>query len=152
MMRKISGKDSEYYPGLCRFFLFILKRKTVEVKTTSTAFLNASATHLYGKTAFEITGVRPMPVWWSIGGSNPWPPDCEPGALPAELIPRAIKYLRLYTAVGKMSTVFSLFAVIFKHYCAFAQWVLYSSFLKKSKSFVKLTIIALRYLKYITSA
>lgn len=24
--------------------------------------------------------------WWTIGGSNPWPPDCEPGALPAELM------------------------------------------------------------------
>lgn len=26
-----------------------------------------------------------FPVWWTQGGSNPWPPDCEPGALPAEL-------------------------------------------------------------------
>ena len=25
---------------------------------------------------------------WSIGGSNPWPSDCEPDALPAELMPR----------------------------------------------------------------
>ena len=23
--------------------------------------------------------------WWTAGGSNPRPPDCEPGALPAEL-------------------------------------------------------------------
>src|SRR5262245_59965653 len=24
-------------------------------------------------------------AWWTAGGSNPRPPDCEPGALPAEL-------------------------------------------------------------------
>ena len=30
-------------------------------------------------------------IWWSIGGSNPWPPDCEPGALPAELIPHVLQ-------------------------------------------------------------
>lgn len=24
--------------------------------------------------------------WWSVGGSNPWPQDCEPCALPAELM------------------------------------------------------------------
>ena len=28
-------------------------------------------------------------LWWSVGGSNPWPQDCEPCALPAELTPRA---------------------------------------------------------------
>jgi hypothetical protein len=26
--------------------------------------------------------------WWTAGGSNPRPPDCEPGALPAELAAR----------------------------------------------------------------
>ena len=35
------------------------------------------------------------PTWWSIGGSNPWPPDCEPGALPAELIPQITVILPL---------------------------------------------------------
>ena len=25
--------------------------------------------------------------WWRIRGSNPWPPACKAGALPAELIP-----------------------------------------------------------------
>ena len=24
-------------------------------------------------------------VWWSVRGSNPRPPGCDPGALPAEL-------------------------------------------------------------------
>ena len=27
--------------------------------------------------------------WWRIRGSNPWPPACKAGALPAELIPQA---------------------------------------------------------------
>ena len=31
--------------------------------------------------------------WWSVGGSNPWPQDCEPCALPAELTPHASKYI-----------------------------------------------------------
>ena len=26
-------------------------------------------------------------LWWRIRGSNPWPPACKAGALPAELIP-----------------------------------------------------------------
>ena len=30
--------------------------------------------------------------WWSIGGSNPWPQDCEPCALPAELMPQNLIY------------------------------------------------------------
>ena len=29
----------------------------------------------------------PFRVWWRIRGSNPWPPACKAGALPAELIP-----------------------------------------------------------------
>ena len=27
--------------------------------------------------------------WWSRGGSNSWPPHCERGALPTELLPHA---------------------------------------------------------------
>ena len=27
--------------------------------------------------------------WWSIGGSNPWPLDCQSNALPAALMPQA---------------------------------------------------------------
>ena len=34
--------------------------------------------------------------WWSVGGSNPWPQDCEPCALPAELTPRATVILTDY--------------------------------------------------------
>ena len=34
--------------------------------------------------------------WWSVGGSNPWPQDCEPCALPAELTPRATNILTDY--------------------------------------------------------
>ena len=28
--------------------------------------------------------------WWRIRGSNPWPPACKAGALPAELIPHKL--------------------------------------------------------------
>ena len=31
--------------------------------------------------------ILPFRVWWRIRGSNPWPPACKAGALPAELIP-----------------------------------------------------------------
>ena len=29
-------------------------------------------------------------IWWSVGGSNSWPPACKTGALPAELTPHII--------------------------------------------------------------
>ena len=32
--------------------------------------------------------------WWRIRESNPWPPACKAGALPAELIPHTWKNLR----------------------------------------------------------
>ena len=38
------------------------------------------------------TAVSPLTTyskWWSRWGSNPRPPDCEPGALPIELLPHA---------------------------------------------------------------
>jgi hypothetical protein len=31
--------------------------------------------------------------WWSRGGSNSWPPHCERGALPTELLPHAKRIL-----------------------------------------------------------
>ena len=34
--------------------------------------------------------VRIYSLWWTQGGSNPWPPHCERGALPAELWARMI--------------------------------------------------------------
>ena len=41
----------------------------------------------------RLSGVRSnqlsyKPVWWRWGDSNPWPPACRAGALPAELHPR----------------------------------------------------------------
>ena len=30
---------------------------------------------------------RTQNFWWSLGGSNSWPPECKSGALPAELRP-----------------------------------------------------------------
>ena len=31
--------------------------------------------------------LRTQKIWWSLGGSNSWPPECKSGALPAELRP-----------------------------------------------------------------
>ena len=54
---------------------------------------------LRGSHPFHSHIVKEMPsgisftMWWSVGGSNPWPQDCEPCALPAELTPHnAINY------------------------------------------------------------
>lgn len=35
--------------------------------------------------AIQMDGIL---LWWSLGGSNPWPLHCERSALPAELKPR----------------------------------------------------------------
>ena len=32
--------------------------------------------------------LRTQKIWWSLGGSNSWPPECKSGALPAELRPQ----------------------------------------------------------------
>ena len=49
--------------------------------------------------------------WWTIGGSNPWPQDCEPCALPAELmahdcfrvfiIPRLLRFCKRFLQIFK---------------------------------------------------
>ena len=39
------------------------------------------------------------PIWWRLRESNPWPPACKAGALPAELNPRIFffpMYFRVY--------------------------------------------------------
>ena len=36
-----------------------------------------------------FTKERLRGFWWSRGGSNSWPPHCERGALPTELLPHA---------------------------------------------------------------
>ncbi len=36
------------------------------------------------------TGKRKCPKKWSRRGSNPWPPACHAGALPAELRPQNV--------------------------------------------------------------
>ena len=39
--------------------------------------------------------------WWRIRESNPWPPACKAGALPAELIPRfSCLLLQNWTVIG----------------------------------------------------
>ena len=39
--------------------------------------------------------------WWRIRGSNPWPPACKAGALPAELIPHMLVFLRTYCVTAR---------------------------------------------------
>ena len=34
--------------------------------------------------------IQTLSGWWRIRGSNPWPPACKAGALPAELIPHKL--------------------------------------------------------------
>ena len=36
----------------------------------------------------KTDGNQSVFIWWSIGGSNSWPQDCEPCALPSELMPQ----------------------------------------------------------------
>ena len=43
----------------------------------------------------------PFRVWWRIRGSNPWPPACKAGALPAELIPHMLVFLRTYCVTAR---------------------------------------------------
>ena len=38
---------------------------------------------------------KPFGLWWRIRGSNPWPPACKAGALPAELIPHMLVFCSL---------------------------------------------------------
>ena len=55
-------------------------------KITLSAILYVKS-NSYCKPSREEVSVRPIPVWWSLGGSNSWPPACKAGALPAELKP-----------------------------------------------------------------
>ena len=48
-------------------------------------------------------------IWWRRRGLNPRPPDCEPGALPAELRPHAILLLYLnHEIVQGFNHIYSL--------------------------------------------
>ena len=44
---------------------------------------------------------KPFGLWWRIRGSNPWPPACKAGALPAELIPHILVFLRTYCVTAR---------------------------------------------------
>ena len=39
--------------------------------------------------------------WWRIRGSNPWPPACKAGALPAELIPHMLVFCPLHCVAAR---------------------------------------------------
>ena len=38
---------------------------------------------------YQIYLLSRSKIWWSLAGSNRWPPACKAGALPAELRPRS---------------------------------------------------------------
>ena len=40
--------------------------------------------------------------WWSLSGSNRWPPACKAGALPAELKPHFLSAYIIYHAGGHL--------------------------------------------------
>ena len=46
-------------------------------------------------TFFTLSG------WWRIRGSNPWPPACKAGALPAELIPHKTHSARFSSSLER---------------------------------------------------
>ena len=50
--------------------------------------LFASLLHLILYSVFKV--LLTLSGWWRIRGSNPWPPACKAGALPAELIPHKL--------------------------------------------------------------
>ena len=62
-------------------------------------------------------------IWWSIGGSNPWPQDCEPCALPAELMPRNL----IYYSTGEKRFQYVYLQIIPSALCRFS----FSSNLRK---------------------
>ena len=47
---------------------------------------------------YSVFKVHPRPFrrWWRIRDSNPWPPACKAGALPAELHPHIYFYNDIY--------------------------------------------------------
>ena len=45
--------------------------------------------------------ILPFRVWWRIRGSNPWPPACKAGALPAELIPHMLVFCPLHCVAAR---------------------------------------------------
>jgi hypothetical protein len=59
--------------------------------------------------AFPCGPQRPVDSlgWWTAGGSNPRPPDCEPGALPAELAAHG-EMTALYRSARNVSSCYYL--------------------------------------------
>ena len=45
--------------------------------------------------------ILPFRAWWRIRGSNPWPPACKAGALPAELIPHMLVFCPLHYVAAR---------------------------------------------------
>ena len=89
--------------------------------------------------------------WWRIRGSNPWPPACKAGALPAELIPQMLVFFgpdcvalsRCGTQIRKYVPFLALSApcqtrkilrIPVCFFCLFQTRTLFTVFLKNSHS------------------
>ena len=62
---------------------------------------------------YLVLSFRPFPCgWWRLRESNPWPPACKAGALPAELNPRILlskcsfEYLQNWTTFANYKLLF----------------------------------------------
>ena len=58
-------------------------------------------TCLYTKYIYSVFKVLTLSGWWRIRGSNPWPPACKAGALPAELIPHKTHSARFSSSLER---------------------------------------------------
>ena len=58
----------------------------------------------FGGSPFVSIG-NPLPrMWWRWWGSNPWPPACRAGALPAELHPRIYGFVLFQWSLTKLAS------------------------------------------------
>lgn len=75
-------------------------------------------------------------LWWTRGGSNSWPPQCECGALPAEL--RA--HFLVIHSVNKLCTIF--FKTAWQFWCNSVDKPIYPHFHRKTAWQFRLLICA----------
>ena len=77
---QIHAVSFKSYRGSIRYIGFVWH-------TASQALLQSMYICSHKKNRTSTNKVRNMLSWWSVSGSNRWPPACKAGALPAELTP-----------------------------------------------------------------
>ena len=77
---QIHAVSFKSYRGSIRYIGFVWH-------TASQALLQSMYICSHKKNRTSTNKVRNMLSWWSVSGSNRWPPACKAGALPAELKP-----------------------------------------------------------------